>query len=74
MHACDQNEEKFQACMCDAVGGSFIVQLGDCLTTFTVSMLYLLMRSFSGLSLVKPFTSCACRQLQIPGVLWAAGG
>ena len=36
------------------------MQLADCLTTFTVSMLYLLMRSFSGLSLVKPFTSCAC--------------
>lgn len=46
--------------MCDAAGGTFIVQLPDCLTTFTVSMLYLLMRSFSGLSLVKPFTSCAC--------------
>ena len=41
-------------------GGTFIVQLPDCLTTFTASMLYLLMRSFSGLSLVKPFTSCAC--------------
>ena len=49
-----------KAVMHNAAGGSFIVQLGDCLTTFTVSMLYLLMRSFSGLSLVKPFTSCAC--------------
>ena len=29
------------------------------MTTFTVSMVYLLMRSFTGLSLVKPFTSCA---------------
>lgn len=36
------------------------MQLRDCLTTFTASMLYLLMRSFSGLTLVKPFTSCAC--------------
>lgn len=42
-----------------ATGGAFVVQLLDCMTTFTVSMLYLLMRSFSGLSLVKPFTSCA---------------
>lgn len=42
-----------------ATGGAFVVQLPDCLTTFTVSMVYLLMRSFSGLSLVKPFTSCA---------------
>ena len=38
-----------------------MVQLPDSLTTFTVSMLYLLMRSFSGLCLVKPFTSCACQ-------------
>jgi len=45
-------------CMC-ITGGAFVVQLPDCLTTFTVSMVYLLMRSFTGLSLVKPFTSCA---------------
>ena len=42
-----------------AAGGAFIVQLPDSLTTFTVSMVYLLMRSFSGLSMVKPFTSCS---------------
>lgn len=53
-----KNEDK--SVIHNAAGGTFIVQLPDCLTTFTVSMLYLLMRSFSGLSLVKPFTSCAC--------------
>ena len=46
-------------CVCAITGGAFVVQLPDCLTTFTVSMVYLLMRSFTGLSLVKPFTSCA---------------
>lgn len=45
--------------VCGITGGAFVVQLPDCLTTFTVSMVYLLMRSFTGLSLVKPFTSCA---------------
>ncbi|KAL0044230.1 hypothetical protein WJX82_005654 [Trebouxia sp. C0006] len=47
------------ALSCLQPGGAFVVQLPDCLTTFTVSMVYLLMRSFTGLSLVKPFTSCA---------------
>ncbi len=45
--------------VCAITGGAFVVQLPDCLTTFTVSMVYLLIRSFTGLSLVKPFTSCA---------------
>lgn len=45
--------------VCAITGGAFVVQLPDSLTTFTVSMVYLLMRSFTGLSLVKPFTSCA---------------
>ena len=40
-------------------GGTFVLSLPESLTTFTVSMIYLLMRSFTGLSLVRPFTSCA---------------
>lgn len=36
-----------------------MLRLADCLTTFTASQLCLLLRSFSSIALVKPFTSCA---------------
>ena len=36
------------------------MQLPDTMTTFTASTLYLLLRSFRQISLVKPLTSCAC--------------
>ena len=42
------------------VGGVFVLQLPDSITTFTTSALYMLLRSFAALSLVRPFTSCRC--------------
>lgn len=41
-------------------GGCAVLRLGDCLTMFTASVLYLLHRSFTRLAIVKPFASCAC--------------
>ncbi|KAG2428583.1 hypothetical protein HYH02_014285 [Chlamydomonas schloesseri] len=41
-------------------GGCAVLRVGDCLTMFTASVLYLLHRSFSRLAIVKPFASCAC--------------
>ncbi|PNH08698.1 FtsJ methyltransferase domain-containing protein 1 [Tetrabaena socialis] len=42
------------------VGGCAVLRLGDSLTMFSASLLYLLHRSFGRLTLVKPFASCAC--------------
>ncbi|KXZ44308.1 hypothetical protein GPECTOR_69g401 [Gonium pectorale] len=43
-----------------APGGCAVLRLGDCLTMFSASVLYVLHRSFERLALVKPFASCAC--------------
>lgn len=45
-----------------APGGCLVLRLGDCLTMFTASVLYLLHRGFGQLALVKPFASCACSE------------
>ncbi|GAX83199.1 hypothetical protein CEUSTIGMA_g10625.t1 [Chlamydomonas eustigma] len=44
---------------CLSAGGSMVLKLGDCLTSATVSVVYLLARSFRRITLVKPFTTCA---------------
>lgn len=41
-------------------GGCLFLRLGDCLTSFSTSLLYLLHRCFRKLLLLKTFAACAC--------------
>ena len=57
-------------------GGVLVLCLGDCLTMFTASLLYILSRSFEQICIVKPYTACAassCRFLVGLGYLPADG-
>ncbi|GIL74838.1 hypothetical protein Vretimale_2422 [Volvox reticuliferus] len=45
---------------CLAPGGCAVMRLGNCLTMFSASVLYILHRCFAQVAVVKPFACCAC--------------
>lgn len=57
---------------CAAPGGSLVLRLGDTLTMFSMSLLYLLHRAFRHVCLLAPFTACAASNQRFAVCLGAA--
>lgn len=51
--------EVLVALRCLADGGTFVLRFDDTLSSFTMSVMYMLSRTFSAICILKPFTSCA---------------